>query len=416
MSANIVSIFSRLLKNLLKHTLGLSPLLPVLTSNTMGTDDLKLCRQWLKQPDHWYDQEVCHTFNQEFARWNHSQYAFSFMGGRVALSACIFALALKPGDEVIVPGYTCVVVPNAFRFAGIQVVYADIELDTYGLDAAAVIKKIGPKTKAILIQHLYGLVCRDYQEILNIARHNNIYIIEDCAQSTGAQYNGKNIGNQGDVAIYSCEQSKAFTTGQGGIATTNDPLLGQRLQVFYHNAPFPDTVRIDHLLQTLLFNYYTLAHPRRWLLKEWAYHKYGIKALVSTTPEEIVGIKPSYYGCKMPAPLAAIALNQLHKLDHFNQLRRNQAAAWNHWCEQNHYHVPLVIPGSTPIFLRYPVLVAPAQKKDLSWAVQQLSLKPGIWFETHIHPADFPVSDCPNADQAVAQCINLPTLGVKHKK
>lgn len=73
------------------------------------------------------------------------------MGGRVALSACIAALELGRGDEVIIPGYTCVVVPNAFQYADITVVYSDIELESYGLDVAALETKITPRTRAIMI-------------------------------------------------------------------------------------------------------------------------------------------------------------------------------------------------------------------------------------------------------------------------
>ena len=82
-----------------------------------------------------------------FAKWNGSKYAFAFMGGRVALSSCIYALDLQPGDEVILPGYTCVVVPNAFQFADIKTKFCDIELDTYGLDASLIEEKIGSPNK-----------------------------------------------------------------------------------------------------------------------------------------------------------------------------------------------------------------------------------------------------------------------------
>src|SRR3989304_4500748 len=131
------------------------------------------------------------------ARGNVSRHAFAFLGGRVALSACIHALGLAPGDEVILPGYTCVVVPNAFHYAGVRTVYADIELETYGLDAARAEEKITPNTRAILLHHMYGLVCRDYEDILALARRRGIRVIEDCAQSTGAGFGCAKGGDRG---------------------------------------------------------------------------------------------------------------------------------------------------------------------------------------------------------------------------
>lgn len=163
------------------------------------------------------------VLNMRFLSW----------GGRVALSACIYALDLQPDGEVILPGYTCVVVPNAFSYAGVKTVYSDIELDTYGLDVSQIENKITNKTKAILIQHLYGLVCRDYEAIIDLATHHGLKVIEDCAHCTGAEYKGKKVGNLGDVAFYSSEQSKVFNTIQGGVAVTNNDLLAQRLRVFY---------------------------------------------------------------------------------------------------------------------------------------------------------------------------------------
>ena len=114
---------------------------PSLGSMTLDEDDVLLARRFIRDHSQWNQFDITSTFEKEFARWNGSQHAFAFMGGRVALSACIHALDLMPGDEVILPGYTCVVVPNAFHFARIKTVFADIELDTYGLDAAQVEKK-----------------------------------------------------------------------------------------------------------------------------------------------------------------------------------------------------------------------------------------------------------------------------------
>src|SRR5262245_46241238 len=107
---------------------------PSLGSMTIDREDVAEARAWLRRPDRWADPEPIETFERAFADWNGSGAAFAFAAGRVALSACIEALGLSAGDQVIVPGYTCVVVPNAFAFAGIDVVYCDIELESFGPD------------------------------------------------------------------------------------------------------------------------------------------------------------------------------------------------------------------------------------------------------------------------------------------
>ncbi len=402
---------ARSLYSALKALLAGSPVaMPSLGSATLGKDDVKLARESLTSRSGWADGAVVDKYEKMFADWNGSSHAFAFMGGRVALSACVHALGLRPGDEVILPGYTCVVVPNAFMYAGVKTVYCDIELETYGLDASKIEEKITGRTRAVVLQHLYGIVCRDYEKIISIARRRGIVVIEDCAHATGALFKGRKVGNYGDAAIYSSENSKVYSTVMGGIATTNNDNIAAGLKDYYDRAPLPDDGFIDRLLHNVILNYYTYAHPLRWLLRDAVNIMYGDKRLISTTDEEERGIKPVGYGCRMAAPVAAIGINQLNKIDYYNDKRRETARRWKKWVVEKGYAEPLVIEGSTPVYLRYPVLVEPELKKDLKWAVNDLGLVPGVWFETHIHPTSRPVHGCPNADRAVAGCVNFPTL------
>jgi dTDP-4-amino-4,6-dideoxygalactose transaminase len=136
----------------------------------------------------------------------------------------------------------------------------------------------------------------------------------------------------------------------------------------------------------------------------------GDQRMISTTSDEEEGKRPEHYGMLMPAPVASIGLNQLGKLDDYNRRRREAAEEWDAWCERNGYQRPLVLPESTPVFLRYPVIVEPEKKSNRLWAIKEMGFEPDVWFATHLHPAARTVSDCPNADRAVAGCINLPTL------
>ncbi|MBW2000314.1 MAG: DegT/DnrJ/EryC1/StrS family aminotransferase, partial [Deltaproteobacteria bacterium] len=285
-----------------------------------------------------------------------------------------------------------------------------IELDTYGLDASKIEEKISPRTKAIILHHLYGIVCRDYSAILEIAHKHHLRVIEDCAQATGAIFKDRKVGNLGDLAFYSSEQSKVFCTVVGGLATTNDHTLGQRLQEFYRSAPYPGEDRIEQILQNVIINYYSYRSKYRWITRDLVSMSKGDRVLISTTREEEHGGKPVDHGCRLPPPLAALGLNQLAKLDKKNDMRRAKAREWDEWCENNGYKKPLIIAGSRPIYLRYPVMVEKEKKSDLRWAYMELGIIPGVWFISNVHPSDMIVRGCPNADLAVERCINLPTL------
>lgn len=412
-----LKILRRALRHQARNLAALISGRPVITpsagSMTLDEDDVALAWDWLKDRSHWNDDRIVARYESDFAAWNGSRHAFAFMGGRVALSACIHALGLRPGDEVIAPGYTCVVVANAFAFAGVTPVYSDIELDTYGLDAASLPGKITPRTRAILVQHLYGLVCRDYEAILELARSRGLRVIEDCAHGCGAEYRGVKVGNRGDAAIYSSEQSKVFNTVQGGLAVTNDNALAERLMEYRERAPLPDADWIDRQLHNVFLNFYRYKHPGRWWRADWANWRWGHQHLASTTREEEQGVRPAHYGRRMPAPIAALGLNQLRKIDRYNAERRQTARRWDAWCASRGYRPACVLEGSVPVFLRYPVLVEPERKRDRTWALHELGVEPGVWFTSQLHPAQRRVEGCPNASEAVARCINLLCLGVR---
>ena len=138
--------------------------------------------------------------------------------------------------------------------------------------------------------------------------------------------------------------------------------------------------------------------------------RYGPDAIVSTPKSEQVGERPLDYGCRLPAPLAAIGCQQLAKLPRLAQQRRAAALRWDEWCSERGLTPPLVLEGSEPAFLRYPVCVAPERKSDLRWAERELGFAPGVWFSGTLHPVQHDLPDCPQAHIAVSRCINLPTL------
>jgi len=383
---------------------------PEFGSQTIERDDIALVDQMLSQPDTWTDSTVEESLHLEFSRWNGSAAAFAFMGGRVALSGCIEALGLKKGDEVVAPGYTCIAVPNALAHAGLEVRYCDIELESFGPDFDSLRAAVTSRTRAVVIQHLYGLVCRDFERILDFARDRKLHVIEDCAHSLGVSFKGRKVGNWGDVGFYSTELSKVMSTFNGGMAVANASDVAERLSIFHKRAPYPDNDRTRRLLRNV--RYYSLMQkaPTRWFMRGlWGY-SYRDDILVSTTDQELSGILPRHYGEKMPAALARIALNQLSKVDRFNDARRKSAAKWQQRCASLGLTGPTVIEGSIPVFLRYPVIVPSGKKYDAEWGLKQFGVLPGHWFTGEFHPVRKMMPECPNATIAVERCLNLPTL------
>ena len=275
------------------HALRGEPVMtPPLDSVTLDQDDVEIAQSWLRNRSCWSDRHVVAQYEGEFARWNGSRYAFAFASGRVALSACIDAMAFQPGDEVILPGYTCFPVPNALCYANLVPVYCDIELGTYGLDVSAVRRKITKRTRAIILQHLYGLVSRDYDAILELALQCDLRVIEDCAHATGAEYRGVKAGTRGHVGFYSSHQSKIFNTSQGGIAVTNEPDIARRLQACYERAPETSPEQTEGLLRNVLLNYYELKHPQRWWRGDLVAALHGHERLKGASPGEERGRPP----------------------------------------------------------------------------------------------------------------------------
>jgi perosamine synthetase len=380
------------------------------TAMTLDADDLALAADLLADRRDWASDAPVEMFERQFAAWNGSRSASAFASGRIALSAAIGALGLRAGDQVVVPGYSCVVVANALRNAGLEPVFADIELETYGLDKDALRRSIGGGAKAILIHHLYGFVSRDLEATLEIARARGLAVIEDCAQSAGATYHGRKVGNFGDVAIFSCDPSKPFTCVQGGIAVANDEGLAARLAATRRAAATHDDAAIANRIRNVALNYALHKDPRRWWKADLTWLRHGGAYHFGIPDAEVSGAPPADAGCRMSGPVARLAAHQLSKLDHYNARRRANMRRWEIWSDAHRFGKPLTLAGSTPIALRYPVLVTREMKRDIRWAYRTLGVVPGRWFVTHLHPAPEPIAGVPNATRAVAECINFPTL------
>lgn len=166
-------------------------------------------------------------FEQKFAAYTGVKHAASVCNGTVALHLALVALGIGPGDEVIAPTLTYISSANAIAYTGATPVFVDSRNDTWQMDPEDVLRKLTPRTRAIMVVHLYGHPCA-MDDLCAIARKKGLFLIEDCAEAFGATYKGKHVGSFGDIATYSFFGNKTISTGEGGMVVTNDETLYDR--------------------------------------------------------------------------------------------------------------------------------------------------------------------------------------------
>ncbi len=178
-------------------------------------------------------------FERLFAEHHQLQHALATTSCTAALHLSIIALQLQPGDEVIVPAFTWVTSAHSAEYVGAKAVFADVDLATFNLDPAALEAAITPRTRAIVVVHLFGKAA-PMDEIMAIAKKHNLAVIEDAACAVGSTYKGKPIGAIGDLGCFSFHPRKVITTGEGGMMTTNRQDLADRLKCLRnHGATGP---------------------------------------------------------------------------------------------------------------------------------------------------------------------------------
>ena len=168
-------------------------------------------------------------FEKLLSKFVKSKFAVAVNSGTAALQACLYAIDIKPGDEVLVPSFTFVATANSVKSVGAKPVFVDILNDNYTMDPNDLRKKITRRTKAIIPVHLYGHMAY-MDEILEMAKKKNIKIIEDASQSLGSKLKGKHSGTFSHLGCFSLYAGKVITSGEGGAIVTDDKKLFEKLR------------------------------------------------------------------------------------------------------------------------------------------------------------------------------------------
>jgi dTDP-4-amino-4,6-dideoxygalactose transaminase len=200
------------------------------------------------------------AFEAEFAAYCATRYCIGVGNGLEALHLILRAYGIGPGDEVIVPANTYIATWIAVTQSGATPVPVEPDESTCNIDPSLIERAVTPKTKAILVVHLYGQPA-DMEPVNDIARRHTLTVIEDCAQAHGARYKGRRVGGLGDAAGFSFYPSKNLGAfGDGGAVTTNDPVIAGRIAVLrnygshlkYHNEVAGHNSRLDDLHAAML--------------------------------------------------------------------------------------------------------------------------------------------------------------------
>ena len=169
-------------------------------------------------------------FEEEICKFVGVKYAMGVGSATQGLHLCVKAFGIGSGDEVIVPTFTFAATANAVIYCGAKPIFADVDQDTFNISPKEIKKKLSSKTKAIIVVHYGGQAC-EMDEILNIAKKNNIKVVEDCAHALGAIYKEKKCGGIGDAGCFSFYPTKVITTGEGGMITTNLSNVGEKVKL-----------------------------------------------------------------------------------------------------------------------------------------------------------------------------------------
>lgn len=343
-----------------------------------------------------------------------SDNVFCFFKGRIALYAILKAAGLKKGDEVILPGFTCVVAANAVKYLGARCVYADIDPADYNLDPEDVEKKITARTRVLIVQHTFGIPCA-MDRLLAVARKRSLFVIEDAAHALGSSYCGKPVGTLADASFFSTQWSKPVTTGLGGYAVINNPSLLKRMREEYAGFRMPSSK--DILMLALEYCAYRLLyHPATfWILMGLFRALYSADLILGSSSScELNMEKPRRYEMRMSGFQKRLLEKQSGLSGKISAHRDQITRLYREGLEGSRHRPLTVRDHDAAVLLRYPLLVS--DKAAVLSRARKKQLEIGDWFVSPLHPVtegleklDYRKGMCPKAEEVCAHIINLPT-------
>jgi perosamine synthetase len=342
-----------------------------------------------------------------------------FFKGRVALYALLKAMGIARDDEIIIPGYTCVVVPNAITYLGAHPVYIDIDPNTYNIDPEKIEADKGRnweigKAKVLIAQHTYGIP-DDMDKISQTAKKYNLHVIEDSCHAVGSLYKGKEVGLFGDAAFFSSQWSKPLTTGIGGWGVINNPKLKENMEKIHSEFIQPSLKEAMLIrLQYLAFKHFF--KPSTFWFAQNTYRtlsRLGI-ALGSSSNEELECRMPVGYEKKMSGWQRNLLEKELNSIHRYIEHRKWVSSMYEELLKRKGIKTVELAEYYEPVFLRYPIFVK--NKRKVLEEAKKKRVEIGDWFLSPVHPnlngwekVGYKKGMCPIAENICQHIINLPT-------
>ena len=254
----------------------------------ISKDDKRIVNKTLEQSMLTLDPQL-EKFEMDFCKYTKSKYAVAVSNGTAALHLSLKALGIKKCDEVIIPDLTFVADASAILASNAKPVIVDINRNNFFLSITNLKKNITKRTKAIIPVHIYGQVC-NIDEVLDVARENDLKIIEDCAHAVGTFHNSKHVGTLGDTGCFSFYPTKNITTAEGGMVITNSKKIAEKVRQLR-----------SHGMSRSLKSRYSSGYP-------WVFD-----------------ITEPGYNYRLDEIRAALGISQLKRIKKINELRKNAA-------------------------------------------------------------------------------------------
>lgn len=336
-----------------------------------------------------------------------------FNSGRSALFAVLRAFNIQSQDEVLVQSFTCVAVPNSVLWTLGKPVFVDID-HALNMDPIDMEKKITPKTKAVIIQHTFGIPAQ-VDAILSVAKKHKLIVIEDCAHSLGARYKNNLVGSFGDASFFSFGRDKVVSSVWGGAAMIkkNHPGVMKKMKSTIDLLPTPTYAWIfQQLLHPIAFGFilplYRVYIGKLLLVVLQTFRMLSFPVF----PEEKKGQRPQEFPKRYVNGLASLLVRQLGKLPKFINIRQSIDAYYRKNIPAS--GVTFFPPIEGQVLLRFPLLVdnpdvfiAKAKKKGIligNWYSHAIDPKGVDFLSIGYNPRS-----CPNAEKIAKHIINLPT-------
>ena len=322
-------------------------------------------------------------FEKKFQEYIGCKHAIAVSSCTAGLHLALVAAGVGQGDEVITTPYTFATTGEVIIQIGAKPVFVDIEEDGFNIDVTKIPEAITPETKAIIPVHFAGEPC-DMDEIMKIAQENNLFVIEDAAHAVGAEYKGKKIGNIGDVTVFSFYATKNLTTGEGGMVTTNNDELAEKIRLLSLHGISKD------------------AWKRYTAEGSWYYE-----------------ILYAGYKYNMTDIQASLGIHQLNKLEKFLSIRQKYAQRYSSaFADVSEIKTPPVNHHVRHAWHLYVIRLNSASlsidRKQFIEALKAENIGSSVHFiPLHLHPYykkkyGYKQGDYPNSEQVYSRVISLP--------